>query len=110
MQPLIDKVWRHCENAGNRGRTMSLEVKFAEFEIMSRSRSVPSLVGSRDDLAALAASLLEAALPLSTSVRLLGVSLSLLQSDIDDNTATRSAYLSCELLPAGVFDRISSIH
>jgi DNA polymerase-4 len=84
MQPLIDKVWRHCENTGNRGRTVTLKVKFADFEIMSRSRSVSSLVGSRDDLAALAVGLLEGAMPLPKAVRLLGVSLSSLQSDIDE--------------------------
>jgi DNA polymerase-4 len=47
LQPLIDKVWRHCENTGFRGRTVTLKVKFADFEIMSRSRSVSLLVGSR---------------------------------------------------------------
>ncbi len=80
LQLLIDKVWRHCENTGNRGRTVTLKVKFADFEIMSRSRSVSLLVGSRDDLAALAVGLLEATMPLPKAVRLLGVSLSSLQS------------------------------
>jgi DNA polymerase-4 len=84
LRPLIDKVWRHCENTGNRGRTVTLKVKFSDFEIMSRSRSVSSLVGSRDDLATLAIGLLEAAMPLPKAVRLLGVSLSSLQSDIEE--------------------------
>ena len=38
LQPLVDQVWRHFENTGNRGRTGTLKVKFADFEIMSRSR------------------------------------------------------------------------
>ena len=42
LQPLIDKVWRHCEDKGSRGRTATLKVKFADFEIITRSRSVPS--------------------------------------------------------------------
>src|SRR6185436_10752956 len=42
LEPLIDKVWRHCELAGTRGRTVTLKVKFADFEIITRSRSVSS--------------------------------------------------------------------
>ena len=84
LQPLIDKVWRHCENTGNRGRTVTLKVKFADFEIMSRSRFVPTAVGSRDDLEHLAVGLLEASMPLPRAVRLLGVSLSSLQSTTHD--------------------------
>jgi DNA polymerase-4 len=84
LHPLVDKVWRHCENTGNRGRTVTLKVRFADFEIMSRSRSVPNSVGSRDDLQQLAIGLLEAAMPLPKAVRLLGVSLSSLQSSNDD--------------------------
>jgi DNA polymerase IV len=54
LQPLIDKVWRHCESTSTRGRTVTLKVKFADFEIITRSRSVSSAVASRDDLAHLA--------------------------------------------------------
>jgi nucleotidyltransferase/DNA polymerase involved in DNA repair len=54
MQPLVDKVWRHCEATGNRGRTITLKIKFADFEIATRSRSVPAPVQSRDDFERLA--------------------------------------------------------
>ncbi|MET0968521.1 MAG: DNA polymerase IV [Tardiphaga sp.] len=81
LQPLVDKVWRHCEHTGNRGRTVTLKVKFADFEIMSRSRSVASAVDSRDSLERLSVRLLEDAMPLPKAVRLLGVSLSALQGD-----------------------------
>jgi hypothetical protein len=37
LQPLIDKVWRHCEDKGARGRTVTLKVKFADFELISRT-------------------------------------------------------------------------
>ncbi|WP_223968843.1 DNA polymerase IV, partial [Bradyrhizobium sp. RD5-C2] len=33
LQPLIDKIWRHCESTGVRGRTVTLKVKFFDFEI-----------------------------------------------------------------------------
>jgi DNA polymerase IV len=83
LQPLIEKVWRHCESAGTRGRTVTLKVKFADFEIITRSRSMPAVVANRDDLARLAIGLLEDAMPLSKAVRLLGVSLSSLQGEND---------------------------
>jgi DNA polymerase-4 len=58
---------------------VTLKVKFADFESITRSRSVPSAVASRDDLAHLTIGLLEDNMPLPKAVRLLGVSLSSLQ-------------------------------
>src|SRR5271165_1139236 len=83
LEPLIDKVWRHCESAGSRGRTVTLKIKFADFEIITRSRSASSAVANRGDLARLAIGLLENAMPLPKAVRLLGVSLSSLQGEND---------------------------
>ncbi|WP_315771327.1 MULTISPECIES: DNA polymerase IV [unclassified Bradyrhizobium] len=83
LQPLIDKVWQHCETSGNRGRTVTLKVKFADFDIMTRSRSVAHAVGSREDLARLSVALLQSEMPLPKPVRLLGVSLSSLQQQND---------------------------
>ncbi|MGJ4931197.1 DNA polymerase IV [Bradyrhizobium sp. HKCCYLS2038] len=79
LQPLIDKVWRHCEATGTKGRTVTLKVKFADFDIITRSRSVATAVASRDDLERLSLAVLQAEMPLPKPVRLLGVSLSSLQ-------------------------------
>jgi DNA polymerase-4 len=79
LRPLIEKIWRHCENTGNRGRTVTLKVKFNDFEIITRSRSMPVAVSSRGDLERLAVALLENEMPVPKPVRLLGVSLSSLQ-------------------------------
>jgi DNA polymerase-4 len=81
LQPLVDKVWRHCEATGNRGRTVTLKVKFYDFQIITRSRSAPSPVSGRDDLERLVIALLQAEMPLRKSVRLLGVSLSSLTAE-----------------------------
>jgi DNA polymerase IV len=83
LQPLIDKIWRHGASAGTRGRTVTLKVKFADFEIITRSRSASSPVANRDELAHLAIGLLEDNMPLPKAVRLLGVSLSSLQGGTD---------------------------
>jgi DNA polymerase-4 len=74
LQPLIDKVWRHCEDKGSRGRTVTLKMKFNDFEIITRSRSVPVAVASRGDLERLSIALLQNEMPVPKPVRLLGVS------------------------------------
>jgi DNA polymerase IV len=76
LEPLVDKVWGYCESAESRGRTVTLKVKFADFELISRSRTVAGAVGSRSQLEATSAELLKALFPLPKAVRLLGVSIS----------------------------------
>ncbi|MGY3478727.1 DNA polymerase IV [Bradyrhizobium ottawaense] len=82
LEPLIDKVWRHCEGAGNRGRRVTLKMKFDDFEIITRSRSVSVAVSSRSDLERLSVALLQNEMPVQKPVRLLGISLSSLQSEV----------------------------
>jgi DNA polymerase IV len=60
---------------------VTLKVKFNDFEIITRSRSVPVAVASRSDLEGLSIALLQNEMPLSRPVRLLGVSLSSLQGE-----------------------------
>lgn len=36
LQPLVDKVWRHFETTGARGRPATLKVKFSDFELITR--------------------------------------------------------------------------
>lgn len=44
LQPLIDKVWQHCQDKGTLRRTVTLKVKFADFELISRSRTLPGKI------------------------------------------------------------------
>jgi DNA polymerase-4 len=83
LQPLVKKVWKHCEVTGSRGRTVTLKIKFADFEMITRSRSVSSPINDGSDLERLAVGLLEAECPLAKRVRLLGVSLSSLQIELE---------------------------
>ncbi len=84
LQPMIDKVWRHCEDKGARGRTVTLKVKFADFELISRSRTLSAPVASRDELESASTELLKALFPMEKSVRLLGVSISGFTSEPQD--------------------------
>jgi DNA polymerase-4 len=81
LQPLLDKVWSYCERSGSRGRTVTLKVKFSDFEIISRSQSMSEAASSREQIELIAIQLLKNLMPLPKSVRLLGVSLSALQGN-----------------------------
>jgi DNA polymerase IV len=76
LEPIIAKVWRHCQATGIRGRTVTLKVKFADFQQITRSKSVEDAIDSPADLECLSLGLLEPLLPTRKGVRLLGISLS----------------------------------
>ena len=76
LEPIIAKVWRHCQATGTRGRTVTLKVKFADFQQITRSKSVGDTLDSLLDLERLSLGLLEPLLPTEKGVRLLGISLS----------------------------------
>ena len=76
LEPIIAKVWRHCQATGIQGRTVTLKVKFADFQQITRSKSVGDPVDSLADLERLSLGLLEPLLPPRKGVRLLGISLS----------------------------------
>src|SRR6516225_8649320 len=76
LREIVDKVWRYCEGAGIRGRTVTLKVKFANFQIITRSRTGQLQIRTRSELEQLGSALLEPLFPVAKGVRLLGVSLS----------------------------------
>lgn len=83
LEPLIDKVWRYCEDKGSRGRTVTLKVKFADFELITRSRSLQRAIATREELHSLSVDLLKALFPTQKAVRLLGVSISAFADELD---------------------------
>jgi DNA polymerase IV len=85
LQPVLDRVWRHCESAGVRGRTVTLKVKYADFQLITRSRSFTNPVAGRGELERLSLDLLSALIPVPKGVRLLGVTLSMLNREAADN-------------------------
>lgn len=81
LQPIVDKVWNHCEQAGVCGRTVTLKVKFSDFQQITRSRTLMGYVDSQSGLEQASVDLLRQLFPMDKSVRLLGVSLSALNTD-----------------------------
>jgi DNA polymerase IV len=81
LQPIFDKLWRHCEGSDIRGRTVTLKVKYSDFQIISRSRTLAAAVDGREALERISLELLGALMPALKGVRLLGVTLSGLENE-----------------------------
>jgi DNA polymerase-4 len=78
---LAAKVWRHCEVARMRGRTVTLKVKYFDFEIITRSRTLPAIIACERDLGRVGMELLAPLMPPRKGVRLLGLTVSNLEDD-----------------------------
>ena len=73
-------VWAWCERTGTRGRTVTVKIKWSDFQQATRSRSVPQPVGSLETLTAVSRDLVRSVYPLRTGIRLVGVTLSNLEA------------------------------
>jgi DNA polymerase-4 len=76
LQPLLAKVWAACERGGQSGRTVTVKVKYADFRIVTRSRSGAGPVAAAGELERIALDLLQPLFPPVRGVRLLGVAIS----------------------------------
>jgi DNA polymerase-4 len=81
LEPLIAKVWAHCEKSTIRGRTVTLKAKYADFQQVTRSRTgrEPFLTQAAMEVTLYA--LLESLFPVEKGIRLLGVTLSSLRDE-----------------------------
>lgn len=78
---IADSLWRRMERSGANGRTVTLKIKFADFRIITRSRSLRAPVASLAQLAEVARALLLAQLPLRMGARLLGLGIHNLEAE-----------------------------
>lgn len=91
LQPLISKVWRHCEAHGISGKTVTVKVKYSDFTQATRSKTLATLLTGPADIAALAEPLVASVYPFRRGVRLLGVTLSSLHAAADGAGAEAEA-------------------
>jgi DNA polymerase-4 len=83
LAKVIDKTWARCQRNDTRGRTVTLKVKYADFEQITRSRSLGDYVSDVAVIRQTSLDLLRALYPLPRGIRLLGVTISGLESDVD---------------------------
>ena len=79
LERIVDIVWERIERAEARGRTVTLKLKYNDFTINTRARSVAQMVDEKARFAAIARELLEEQLPLPRPIRLMGLTLSSLE-------------------------------
>lgn len=73
---MADDVWGWCEKTGRRGRTVTVKIKWADFQQSTRSQSFGRPVDSRAMLHDASLGLVRSVFPPSKGVRLVGVTLS----------------------------------
>ena len=76
LDRISETVWRRIEAKQISGRTVTLKVKYRDFQIVTRARSLDRSVSGRAEFLAIGCALLRGLAPLTKSIRLLGLTLS----------------------------------
>jgi DNA polymerase-4 len=76
LEKISHTVWRRVEAKNIAGRTVTLKVKYHDFQIVTRSRSLVRPVASREEFLRTGEGLLRSVLPAQKGIRLLGLTLS----------------------------------
>ena len=79
MRQMADQVWDWVERTRTSGRTVVVKARYADFRIVTRSRTLGGAVTSRADLIAVAERLIATLFPLRGGIRLIGVTLASLE-------------------------------
>jgi len=79
---MADDVWAWCERTGARARTVTVKIKWADFQQTTRSRSLASPVTGQETLRRTSLDLVRSVFPPRLSVRLVGVTLSNFDQEI----------------------------
>ena len=74
--PLFSKVWAACIRTGLAGRTVTVKVKYADFQQITRSRSSTDAIAMQSMMEQMGLDLLRPLFPPPRGVRLLGVTVS----------------------------------
>ena len=85
LQGIADVVARRLQAAGLTGRTITLKIKYHDFVISTRSRTLKQGTSSAADLFSIGSELLRTPLPPARPIRLLGLSLSNLNAATDND-------------------------
>ena len=76
LDRISQTVWRRIAEKEIKGRTVTLKVKFRDFQILTRAKSLDRNVASREEFLELGVNLLRTLLPVAKGIRLLGLTLS----------------------------------
>ena len=81
LEEIIQIVWERVDEKKSRGRTVTLKLKFTDFQLMTRARSLPRPVADAKEFAQISRAILDEVLPLPMPIRLMGLTLSNLDGE-----------------------------
>lgn len=90
LERIIDIVWERIERSGAQGRTVTLKLRYHDFQTLTRARSSPQPVADKATFAQLGRDLLDSVLPLPQPVRLMGLTLSALDDTASEPEMTET--------------------
>ena len=79
---MAEKVRRYCEAHDITGKTVTVKIKYSDFSQATRSQTVSGAVSGVDQILEIAEFLLASVFPFKRPVRLLGVTLSSLNTEV----------------------------
>jgi DNA polymerase-4 len=94
MDHIVDTVWERIERSGARGRTVTMKLRYADFQTLTRARSLHHFVADKAEFSAIGHALLEDHLPLPQPIRLMGLTLSALEQREEDARPAKDGQLS----------------
>ena len=84
LDNIVDIVWPQIAERELKGRTVTLKMKYTDFQLVTRARSLPHPVADKSEFAKVARALLDEQLPLPLPIRLMGLTLSSLEGDKEE--------------------------
>jgi DNA polymerase IV len=94
LDNIVDIVWERIERAEASGRTVTLKLKHVDFTLLTRARSLPQPVYGKAEFAKVGHALLDEVLPLAQPVRLMGLTLSALEGEREEDEVREDGQLS----------------
>jgi DNA polymerase-4 len=76
VRAMAEEVWAWCAKTGSHGRTVTVKATYADFQKVTRSRTLGAPVADRETLCQVSLALVRSLFPPRTGIRLLGVTLS----------------------------------
>lgn len=81
LDNIIDIVWDSIERSEAKGRTVTLKMKYSDFQNVTRAKTVDHPVADKQEFARISRALLDELLPLPLPIRLMGLTLSKLEGE-----------------------------
>jgi DNA polymerase-4 len=94
LDEIVEIVWDRIAEHDTKGRTVTLKLKFTDFQLMTRAKSLPHAIDGKTEFSRLSREILDEALPLPMPVRLMGLTLSILEGEEEDQRPPDTAQLS----------------